>query len=228
MVFHRPPSWIAASGIVYCSPQCRSRRMQRDHPSVERQCAMCGQTFVVPHCRALEARFCSRTCHYRHKVLTPKQPLAERFWTHVERGDGCWLWLGHRASNGYGRFGVWDGTRTDVRQAHRVAWELTYGAIPVGMSVLHNCPGGDVRNCVNPAHLWLGSIAENQADMVAKDRSARGERAHNVKLTAPMVRTIRQRWAAGGITQPQLARQHGVSRTAISAIVTGRTWRHLL
>ena len=99
-----------------------------------------------------------------------------RFWSKVNKTDGCWLWTGYRFHAGYGGFHESQPKRT-VRLAHRVAWELTNGLIPDGLHVCHTC---DNRSCVRPDHLFLGTNADNVADKVAKGRQAKGE-AHWTK-----------------------------------------------
>lgn len=97
-----------------------------------------------------------------------KRSLEERFWSKVDRGapDDCWPWLRAISQDGYGRFVVsLDPQR--VVGAHRVAFELTAGAIPHGMNVLHHC---DNPRCVNPAHLYAGTQAQNVADMMRRGR----------------------------------------------------------
>lgn len=85
------------------------------------------------------------------------------FWTKVRKTDGCWEWTGSRTNKAYGQF--YDGLR-GVR-AHRYSWEIEHGAIPSGACVLHRC---DDPICVRPDHLFLGSHAENMADMTTKRR----------------------------------------------------------
>ena len=79
-------------------------------------------------------------------------PWQDRFWRHVAKGDGCWLWIGFKNQWGYGRFHR--NMSFPYAQAHRLSWELEHGAIPAGLCVLHRC---DVPACVNPDHLFLGT-----------------------------------------------------------------------
>jgi len=130
--------------------------------------------------------------------------------------------------NGYGAFKF---MRVSM-PASRVAWILAHGAIPDGLFVLHKC---DVRRCCNPDHLFLGTHAENMADMARKGRSVSGERnpAHThpethgkKKLTPEQVVEIRALYAQG-VRSGALVKQFGVGSSSIHDIVRRRTWVNL-
>ena len=134
---------------------------------------------------------------------------------------GCWLWTGEIATDGrYGQIS----SNGKKKRAHRVAWELAYGPIRPGLLVLHRC---DVESCVNPAHLWLGTHAENMADRNNKGRTASGERVKNTaRFTPEKVRAIRAR-VGSGESQSAIARELGVKPSSIWQIVRRRTWKHI-
>lgn len=149
-------------------------------------------------------------------------PIA-RFWAKVDTSggpDACWPWMGSRTKGGYGEMSI-DG---EVTYMHRFAWAVLTGSAPVN-HVLHRC---DNPPCCNPAHLFLGTPADNAADKVAKGRQQRGERAGVAKLRDADVLIIKQRLAAGE-NGAQLAREYGVTKGTISHIKTGyiRAWQHI-
>ena len=175
--------------------------------------------------------------------------VAARFWSKVDRShgpDACWNWTTSVFSSGYGQFKVID---RNLR-SNRVAWELTHGPIPDGMSVLHRC---DNRRCVNPAHLWLGTHKDNMRDMTEKERAAtgdrngsrlhpdrlvrgdshparthpetrQGERNGSARLTADQVRAIRMCYATGKESFRTLSLEYGVSKQTIARIIRRKNW----
>jgi len=90
---------------------------------------------------------------------------STRFWLKVHKTADCWLWQGATNKRGYGRCTV-NGVNW---YSHRLSWMLHYGAIPVGMFVLHHC---DNPSCVRPDHLFLGTQTDNMKDCVRKRRHA--------------------------------------------------------
>lgn len=150
------------------------------------------------------------------KELTPEA----RFWSFVDRRglDECWLWQGGTGypPGDYGHLKV--GGRTE--RAHVFSYRLHHGSIPRGMVVCHAC---DTPRCVNPSHLWLGTQMDNVRDRNTKGRTAQIPQ----KLTAGDARTIRARYAEGGITMSALAREYAVSPQSIRAVVRRETWRHV-
>lgn len=96
------------------------------------------------------------------------ESATRRFFAKVKKTDECWLWTGSVAGNGYGQMSLPNGTKRGVLvRVHRYSWVAHNGPIPADLCVLHRC---DVRNCVLPEHLFLGTKSDNMKDMVAKGR----------------------------------------------------------
>lgn len=147
--------------------------------------------------------------------------LAERFWAKVEKGadDECWLWAAFKERDGYGFLQL--GRR--ALRANRVSWMIHFGAIPEGQVVCHRCGN---PSCVNPAHLFLGTNAENTADSTAKGRRAKGERQGSAKLCTSAIVAIRHLYQRG-VLQVDIAREFGIHQTAVSGIVRRKAWSHV-
>ena len=158
-----------------------------------------------------------------------KFTLEQRFWNKVNQegpihpvlGTRCWIWTAGHFVSGYGAFNV---AKTPI-YAHRLCWTLTRDAIPSGLEVLHHC---DNPPCVNPDHLFLGTHADNMADMASKERKQWGEAHYKAKFTETTVKEVRKLYAQGGITQRAIAARYGVCQQAISRIIVRKTWDHLV
>lgn len=155
-------------------------------------------------------------------VVTAMERIIAAGWEVT--ADGCWLTRLRINSQGYGLVNGPGGRERVTHGAHRVMFEHHHRALQPGEVVCHSC---DVRHCINPAHLFAGTQAVNMTDMASKDRSSYGERQHLHKLTSEQVPEIRRRYAAvngrrGVLTE--LAGEYGVSRSAISQVVRGKTW----
>jgi len=143
------------------------------------------------------------------------------FMRSVSKTETCWLWQKAKDGGGYGRVG-YDGKN---RKAHQVAWQINFGPIPKGLSVLHRC---DVRHCVNPTHLFLGTQDDNMKDCARKgrivNRPAHGEANPMARLSRSQVEEIRGLYPR--LSQNAIAKHYGVSQMTINRIVNGKTWRH--
>ena len=145
--------------------------------------------------------------------------FEERFWRRVVKSDGCWLWTGHKDRLGYGKCRSRDDRSV---LAHRQSWELEHGQVPYGLCVLHRC---DNTSCVHPDHLWLGTVADNNADMVAKRRSRFGERNHNAKLSEQAAKSLLL--AQGACSVSEAAGRFGVAPRTVRRIWQREGWLHL-
>lgn len=180
-------------------------------------CVRCGGPLRIGR------KYCSKECYHKSTsrvILTVEQ----RFWKYVQKSDGCWAWTGTADGSGRGRLNINVSYKRCVPDlAARISWKISKGPIPDKLFVLHRC---DNPNCVNPDHLFLGTQLDNIKDMVAKGRVATGERRNSAKLTDEEVCRIRSLYPS--LSEPALARMFGVDNSTLHAIVSGKTWKHLL
>ncbi|MFC9821427.1 helix-turn-helix domain-containing protein [Streptomyces erythrochromogenes] len=154
----------------------------------------------------------------------PAATLADRFWAKVDkRGPtDCWLWTAAVNEHGYGVMRPERQRTGPTVKAHRVS--LTLAGVEInGRSVLHSC---DTPRCVNPAHLSPGDQKANIAEMVSRQRQARGSRNGYSKLTEVQVAEIRS-LAEQGVRTALIADQFGVSDSTIYRVVNRQGWRHV-
>lgn len=155
--------------------------------------------------------------------MPPRAHLQDRLWEKASIPadvlTGCWEWRAAKSRVGYGVI------RELGRSfyAHRCAWEAMNGPIPPGLEICHTC---DNRGCVNPAHLFVGTRADNMADASQKDRTCFGVSRRNAKLNDDKVREIRVLVGAG-LSKAEAARQFGVSLSTLIRVVDRRSWRRV-
>jgi len=138
---------------------------------------------------------------------------------------GCRLWSGAVSAKGYGQLEI---VHLPFYQAHRASWWAHCGDIPAGLCVCHKC---DIPRCINPAHLFLGTVTENNAD---RDRKGRYRHVHGVrhplaKLSPDLVAFIR---ANHRPRDPEfgfkaMAQKLGVDPAVVASAYYGKTWRAL-
>lgn len=156
--------------------------------------------------------------------MISERKLATFHNSYRKEPTGCWLWTKSLQTNGYGKFAI---AANKHALAHRLSYLIYHGDLPTGLDVCHRC---DVRACVNPDHLFLGSRQENIEDASVKGRlrggGRRGEDHHAAKLSErdipEIIRAIRS-----GMSKEQCARQYGVSGCLIGFIVRGQAWKHV-
>lgn len=155
--------------------------------------------------------------------MSPLREYLEQY-SIPEPNSGCWLWTRSINVPGYGQ-GYWNGK---VTGAHRLSWvEANKREIPSGMDICHKC---DVKTCVNPAHLFLGTRKENLADMTRKGRRnmkasvwLKGERNGGAKLSAEQVRAIR----ADVRHRREIAADYGIRIEQVYRILNRTRWTHV-
>lgn len=164
-----------------------------------------------------------------------KPTLEERFWSKVEKTDGCWNWTATKNPKGYGEF--YNKLRGSIHtRAHQVSWILHFGDIPSGLQICHRC---DNPSCVNPSHLFLGTADDNTRDKIEKGRAKvgriykgenhpqHGTNSKFSKLDEYKVRKIRELRSTTDLTMGELGKMFGVSSGLINNIIQRRKWAWL-
>ncbi len=137
----------------------------------------------------------------------------------VQHLNGCWLLTTSIGSKGYAHRSF----RGKGIMAHRASYLAYKGEIPKGMQVCHTC---DVRNCVNPDHLFLGTQQDNEDDKKYKGRTPKGEGHYSAVLTAELVQRLRKDYTTGD-SWMALEKQYGINRGVIRCAILGITWKHI-
>ena len=153
------------------------------------------------------------------------KPFKETFEKRINRDSktGCWLWTGQCDRQGYGVFRL-KGSPYTTRIASRISWQIYNGPITDGLNVLHKC---DTPPCVNPLHLFLGTIGDNYKDSKNKGRTGYGVTVGTnhpfSKLTEEQVYAIRNDLRSIRV----IAGDYGICDTTVCKIKLRQKWRHL-
>lgn len=180
-------------------------------------CEQCGTSFEAGRYRP--RRFCSHRCS---EMALRGKPID--FEKRIDKSGECWSWTGGTNKDGYGVVSI--GRKRWL--AHRFAYTLSHGPIPDGLMVLHSC---DNPPCCRLEHLFLGTRADNVADMAAKGRAKFGTvdptKPRHVILTPGEVIAIRHEFLRGSTNLTLLAKKYGVTTANICRIIHYQTWKHI-
>lgn len=193
---------------------------------IHRICAWapCGKPFTIHPTRGRDILtiFCSTVCRANNmRANRTPRPLADLFWAKVavcDHGracrDCCWPWQASKGSSGYGT--MWVTEQGRLVGAHVVAWFLETGQWPAeDMEIMHHCPTGDMRACVNFPHLHEGTHIENMQDL-----SAKGGYANQFSTVTHATRDeIVAKYLTGAWTYDSLGRAYGLSAQSIYTYV---------
>jgi len=168
---------------------------------------------ACPYCKTLnyikpghQQAFCSDKC---------------RLLFYVNKTDNCWIWIGTKNRRGYGKLSF---RGNNTMPAHRASFILFNGNIPTGMCVCHSC---DFPSCVNPKHLWLGTIQENNQDRMNKNRTLFGELHPKSKLKIKDIIKIRKLNSDKNYSQLKISKLFKISSGHVNNIIKRRVWNHV-
>lgn len=134
--------------------------------------------------------------------------------------NGCWRAKGKWRVKEYAY--IWFNKK--LWRMHRLSYILFHGILPIDLFVCHKC---DVRDCINPDHLFMGTALDNGRDNALKGRSAKGSQNGNSKLIERNIKEIKSLYKLG-MTSGELGRYYNVDRTLIWQIIVNKIWRHVL
>lgn len=159
-----------------------------------------------------------------HAKIELSEKDIKRFWDKVNKksNDECWEWQASKNRIGYGTISI----KHKARLAHRVSWAVCNGQICEGLCVCHTC---DNPGCVNPAHLFLGTMKDNVRDRDRKGRGVNlvGEKHGCHKLTEKQVIEIREKYIQHKYNSTMLSKEYSVTKNMIHLIVTYKNWKHV-
>lgn len=195
-----------------------------------RKCSICGQVKNIDEFykkRGYPDKRCKQCVLARMKRFQAmpledlldgenKNLILKRFWKHVDvkNKNDCWEWKSKKDKDGYGNMQF----KNKTVRANRFIWTVLNGAIPEGMVVCHKC---DNPKCLNPDHLFLGTISDNVIDALKKNRLS------NQKLTVDQVKELRKLYKTGKYSQSELGRIFGVSGSTVCQIVHRKLWKFI-
>jgi hypothetical protein len=156
-----------------------------------------------------------------YKIIPAGERLAGKYKPDT---NGCWIWTGGKFNHGYGAIGAGSKQSRQNLLAHRVSYEHYKGPIPEGLDVCHTC---DVKLCINPEHLFVGTAKDNVRDMYQKgrERHRRQKESRLFKYEDEQIEKMRKAYASG-MTQKDAGALVGMSQSHASFILgTGLRWR---
>lgn len=202
-------SWVYRHGLQFPYGMC--------------QCGCNQKTWIANRTNASFGYRKGEPARFKAGHNVKSSTIQDAFYRYIpsQEPDKCWLWRNN--PNNYGHF-MFNGK---VYKAHRFSYEMYKGPIPEGLLVCHHC---DTPGCVNPEHLFIGTLKDNAIDMVNKGRhkgsAHSGEKHHNAKLTKEQVILIRKK-AENGESIKNLSNLFGITRSHVQNIVNHIAWKHI-
>ena len=183
-------------------------------------CNYCQKEFSCIYKQRKTRKFCSKNCVDKYKTIDPIIRFKKNIV--IDEISKCWLYQGS-LSHGYGRIEI----KNKRYLAHRFSYEIHKE--PIKNPLLFVCHHCDIRNCVNPDHLFLGTAKDNVLDMFKKGRHPihKGQDAWHAKLNDPEVIQIKKLLETE-ISMTQIAKMFGVHIVTIHDIKYKKTWAHLI